>query len=80
MIRISNEKSIDENMIDELTVQLSEIDKKIAFFEDKKTLISKYTGCRELTKEMVAFLIDYIEVGKKDPVTKETPVLIHWNF
>ena len=80
MIRISDEKNIDENKIDELTVQLSEIDKKIVSFEDKKTIISKYTGCRELTKEMVAFLIDYIEVGKKDPVTKETPVLIHWNF
>jgi hypothetical protein len=80
MIRISDEKNIDENKIDELTVQLSEIDKKIVSFEDKRTIISKYTGCRELTKEMVAFLIDYIEVGKKDPVTKETPVLIHWNF
>ena len=80
MIRISDEKNIDENKIDELTVLLSVIDKKIVSFEDKKTIISKYTGCRELTKEMVAFLIDYIEVGKKDPVTKETPVLIHWNF
>lgn len=80
MIRISDEKNIDENKIDELTVQLSEIEKKIVSFEDKKTIISKYTGCRELTKEMAAFLIDYIEVGKKDPVTKETPVLIHWNF
>ena len=80
LIRISDEKNTDENKIDELTVQLSEINKQIATFEDKKTLISKYTGCRELTKEMVAFLIDYIEVGKKDSVTKETPVLIHWNF
>jgi len=25
-------------------------------------------------------LIDYVLVGKKDPVTKEVPIEIHWNF
>lgn len=35
---------------------------------------------RSLTKEMVSVLIDYIEVGKKDPGTKLTPVSVHWNF
>jgi len=29
---------------------------------------------------MVDALIDYIEIGKMDPATKETPVVIHWNF
>ena len=35
---------------------------------------------KSLTKEMVSVLIDYIEVGKKDPDTKLPPVSIHWNF
>ena len=80
MIRITDEKNIDENRIVELTEQLSSIDKTIASVEDKRALISKYKNCRELSHEMVAILIDYIEVGKKDPVSKETQVVIHWNF
>ena len=31
-------------------------------------------------REIVEKLIDYILVGKKDPVTKEVPIEIHWNF
>ena len=31
-------------------------------------------------KEMVNVLIDHILIGKRDPVTKYTPVEIHWNF
>ena len=80
MIRITDEKNIDENRIVELTEQLSNIEGTIASVEDKRALISKYKNCRELSHEMVAILIDYIEVGKKDPVSKETQVVIHWNF
>ncbi|WP_242849080.1 hypothetical protein [Robinsoniella sp. KNHs210] len=29
---------------------------------------------------MVEKLIDYILVGKKDPVTKEVPIQIHWKI
>jgi hypothetical protein len=80
MIRITDEKNIDENRIVELTEQLSNIEDTIASVEDKRALISKYKNCRELSYEMVAILIDYIEVGKKDPISKETQVVIHWNF
>lgn len=30
--------------------------------------------------QIVEKLIDYVLVGKKDPVTKEVPIEIHWNF
>ena len=33
-----------------------------------------------LDREIVDKLIDYILVGKKDPVTKNVPIEIHWNF
>ena len=80
MICISDEKNRAEKRILELTVQLAEIETKLAVAADKKALIAKYKGSKILTKDMVNALIEYIEVGKMDPVTKETPVVIHWNF
>ena len=80
MICISDEKSRDENRITDLASQLAEIDKKLVIAADKQALIAKYRRSKELTKDMVDALIDYIEIGKMDPATKETPVVIHWNF
>ena len=80
LICISDEKNRAEKRILELTVQLAEIETKLAVAADKKALIAKYKGSKILTKDMVNALIEYIEVGKMDPVTKETPVVIHWNF
>ena len=77
---LSNEKATNENRINELKSQLAEVGTAINLTEGKKALIEQYKGCKKLTKEMVAELIDYIEIGKKDPVTKYTPVIIHWNF
>lgn len=80
MICISDEKNRSENRIIDLTAQLTDIDKKLVVKADKHALITKYKNCKVLTKEMVDALINYIEIGKRDPVTKETPVVIHWNF
>ena len=80
MICISDEKNRAENRIIDLTTQLSEIEKKLSIAADKQALIAKYCRSKVLTKDMVDTLIDYIEIGKMDPVTKETPVVIHWNF
>ena len=80
MICISDEKNRAENRIIDLTTQLSEIEKKLSLAADKQALIAKYCRSKVLTKDMVDTLIDYIEIGKMDPATKETPVVIHWNF
>ena len=80
MISLSDEKTRAENRMEDLTAQLTEIDHKLALTADKQALISRYKGFKMLTKEMVAELIDYIEVGKMNHETKETPVVIHWNF
>ena len=80
MIRFSEEKNARENQVAELTEHISQIEKTLALHQNKKLLVQQYVGGRNLTKEMVNILIDYILVGKRDPVTKETPVEIHWNF
>ena len=80
MICISDEKNRAENRIADLTTQLAEIENKLAIAVDKQALIARYKRSKVLTKEMVHALIDYIEIGKMDPATKETPVVIHWNF
>ena len=80
MICISDEKNRAENRIIDLSTQLNEIEKKLSIAADKQALIAKYCRSKVLTKDMVDTLIDYIEIGKMDPATKETPVVIHWNF
>ena len=80
MICISDEKNRAENRIADLSTQLAEIDKKLVITADKQALIAKYKECKTLTRDMVDALIDYIEIGKMNPATKETPVVIHWNF
>lgn len=80
MLQITDERNNAENQIAELMKQIAETETIRNLSAEKKTLISKYTGCETLTKEMAAALIDYVEVGKRDPATKTTPIVIHWNF
>ena len=80
LLQISEEKDDYEKQIAELKEQIGQIDKTLAIHSNRKLLVEQYVGTRNLTKEMVTILIDYILVGKKDPVTKYTPVEIHWNF
>ena len=60
--------------------QLDVIERKIQTGDNRSQLIEQYTNLEHLDRETVEILIDYILVGKKDPVTKEVPVEIHWNF
>lgn len=80
LLQISEEKDDYEKQFAELKEQIGQIDKTLAIHNNRKLLVEQYIGTRHLTKEMVSILIDYILVGKKDPVTKYTPVEIHWNF
>lgn len=60
--------------------QMIHIDETLNAQLDKKQIVSQYVRTRQLTKEMINTLVDYILVGKKDPISKETPIEIHWNF
>ena len=43
-------------------------------------LLAQYVNVDHLSRNMLEMLIDHIEVGKRDPATKQVPVTIHWNF
>ena len=60
--------------------QLDVIERKIQTGDNRRQLIEQYTNLEHLDREIVEILIDYILVGKKDPVTKNVPIEIHWNF
>jgi hypothetical protein len=79
-VKVTEEKISFEKQVTELTEQLAQIQTTLAIHDNKKLITSQYVGTRNLSKEMVSILIDYILVGRKDPLTKETPVEIHWNF
>ncbi len=70
-----------------LAMQISSCQKKLKEIEitlvqkvNRKKLVQQYTGTRQLSKEMIDILVDYVLVGRRNPVTKETPVEIHWKF
>lgn len=69
-----------EQMIADIENQLSEIDRKIQTGMNKQAIIEQYTNLEHLDRPTVEKLIDYILVGKRDPITKERPIEIHWNF
>ena len=48
--------------------------------DNRRQLIEQYTNLEKLDRETVDKLIDYIEVGKRIPGTRNVPVNIHWNF
>ena len=81
---LSKDFSIQKERLEKLVIdtqkQLDVIERKIQAGDNKRQLIEQYTNLEHLNREIVEKLIDYILVGKKDPVTKEVPIEIHWNF
>ena len=76
----STQKERLEKLVIDTQKQLDVIERKIQAGDNKRQLIEQYTNLEHLNREIVEKLIDYILVGKKDPVTKEVPIEIHWNF
>lgn len=76
----ANEKERFEGLIVENRRQISDIEEKIHAGDNRRQIIEQYTNIEALDRETVEKLIDYILVGKKDEITKEVPVEIHWNF
>lgn len=60
--------------------KIEELQSQMRKQRDKKKIIQEYVNVKELNRAMVEQLIDYIEVSKRDPVTKMLNVEIHWNF
>lgn len=76
----SKEKERFEKLVIDTQKQLDVIERKMQVGNNRRQLIEQYTNLEHLNREIVEKLIDYILVGKKDPVTKEVPIEIHWNF
>ncbi|QSX07388.1 recombinase family protein [Sedimentibacter sp. zth1] len=76
----TKEKERIERLIIEYQNQISDIDKKISKGDNRRQLIEQYTNLEKLDREIVEKLIDYILVGKRDELTHEVPIEIHWNF
>lgn len=69
-----------EKLVADTQKQLDTLERKMEDGDNHRQLIEQYTNLEHLDREIVEKLIDYILVGKKDPVTKEVPIEIHWNF
>lgn len=76
----SKEKERFEKLVIDTQKQLDVTERKMQDGNNRRQLIEQYTNLEHLNREIVEKLIDYILVGKKDPVTKEVPIEIHWNF
>lgn len=66
--------------IAEKSKKLAELENEQETLKSKKEILQKYVSVTELTREMVDNLIDYIEVGAKDPITKKKTIEIHWKI
>ena len=80
LLQLSEEKETCEKKMMEYADQLGQIERTLTLYQARKLVADEYVDTRHLTKEMVNVLIDHILIGKRDPVTKYTPVEIHWNF
>lgn len=74
------EKQGIETLLAKKQKKLLEFNKKQETLKSKRDLLQKYINVTELTREMIDNLIDYIEVGAKDPITKKKTIEIHWKI
>jgi len=83
-IQLSNEFSNDKNKIEKLIIEkgkeLDEVKKRIQSSDNRREIIEQYTNLENLNREIVEKLIDYVVIGKRDPVTRNVPIEIYWNF
>jgi site-specific DNA recombinase len=83
-IEYSRDFTVDK---ERFTAQVESIDTNIALLEQKRAeaktkrqIVEQYSKVEKLDRVMVEKLIDFVEVGKSDKVTKQVPIVIHWNF
>ena len=77
---LHSDKNTAEKMISSFSEQIKELEQKLLCAENREERIKQYTNVEKLTREIVDTMIDYIEVGKRIPGTKERPIHIYWNF
>lgn len=83
-IDLTKDLHADKDRADEtilsISEQIEELKEKLNRAKSKAERIKEYTDVQKLTREIVDTMIDYIEVGKRIPGTRNRPVNIYWNF
>ncbi len=83
-IDLTKDLHADKDRADEtilsISEQIEELKEKLNSAKSKAERIKEYTDVQKLTREIVDTMIDYIEVGKRIPGTRNRPVNIYWNF
>ena len=74
------EKQGIETLLAEKQEELLELSNEQETLKSKRQILEQYVNVTELTREMIEGLIDYIEVGTKDPITKKKEIDIHWKI
>jgi DNA invertase Pin-like site-specific DNA recombinase len=74
------EKERIESLIIEAQEQSETLDRKMKSSKNRNEIIKEYTNVTSLNRETVVKLIDFINVGKRDPKINQMPIEIHWNF
>ena len=74
------DKAKFEGMLQACAEQIRDIDARIKIGDNRAELIAPYVRLEHLTRTMTEILIDHIEIGRRDKVTKKVPVTIFWNF
>lgn len=76
----SAERERLEQRIRDVTEEVVALEHERSTAMSKRQLIDKYINTDRLDRDMIDKLIDHISVSKRDPVTKQLLVEIHWNF
>lgn len=74
------EKQDIEMLLADKQKKLLELNNEQETLKSKRQLLEQYINVTELTREMIDNLIDYIEVGEKDPTTKKKSIKIYWKI
>ena len=69
-----------ERQICENEKKIGELDSQLELGDNRRELIERYTNLEHLNRETVDTLIDYINIGRRIPGTRNVPIEIHWNF
>lgn len=74
------EKERLEVFITEAKQQLDTLERKMESSDNRRRIIEEYTNITSLNREITGKFIDFINVGKRNPETRQIPIEIHWNF
>ena len=75
-----DDKAKFQSFITAYQEDIERLEYKKQFSEDKSKILEEYIDIEKLERIHINTLVDFIEVGKKNPETKEIPIKIHWNF